>query len=69
MQEQLGCSKTEPRSSLGVENWCNESCTPLEEVLVEQCIRLGMPNKNHRKNLEGRSFKSVDGSENQFKNS
>lgn len=30
------------------EAWYSKSCTPFEEALVEQCIRLGMPQKNKK---------------------
>ncbi|KAK6624717.1 hypothetical protein RUM44_011576 [Polyplax serrata] len=46
----------------GVEDLFPKSCTPLEEALVEQCIRLGMPQKTHTRKLEreNNSFKSLD---------
>lgn len=46
-----------PLHTLNAESWLGGSCTPLEEALVEQCIRLGMPRKNNSKNLESNNIK------------
>lgn len=35
-------------SSLNIDGWTAESCTAFEEVLVEQCINLGMPQKTKK---------------------